>query len=128
MRFSDIHSSVILQRNQLIFSMQMSTNVITFHSKFQLNHAKFFQDMSLRKLAEFLRFFSFCLFFFFLSNNKNCHKMQMHYPIVLKFSTQQESVSVHRGFKFGCNTINDHKVKNNYSRKIAPTMLSRLQG
>jgi len=46
--------------------------------------------------------------------------MQTCYLIVLKFGTQQESVSVHRAIKFGCNTINGHKVIKNYSRKITP--------
>jgi len=39
----------------------------------------------------------------------------MHYMIVLKFGTQQDSVSVHRGIKFFWNTVNGHKVINNYS-------------
>jgi len=79
-------------------------------------------------VSSFFFLLFFCLFFFFLSNNKNCHKMQTRYLIVLKFGTQQDSVSAHRGIKFGCNTVNGHKVINNYSQKIAPNMLSLLQG
>jgi len=109
MRLSRIHSSMTLQRNQMIFAVEMPANVITSHSKFQLNHAKCFRDINLRKLAEFLHFF------FFSSNNKSCHKTQTRYPIVLKFGTQQDGVSVHRDIKFGCNNINSHKVINNYS-------------
>jgi len=44
--------------------------------------------------------------------------MQTRYLIVLKFGTQQDSVSAH--LKFGCNTVNAHKVINNYSQKITP--------
>jgi len=58
------------------------------------------------------------LFFFLLSNNKGCYKTQMHYPIVLKFCTQQDSVRKHLGTTFGCNNVNGHKVINNYSQKI----------
>jgi len=36
----------------------MPANIITSHFKFQLNHAKSFQDMNLQKLTEFLRLFS----------------------------------------------------------------------
>jgi len=32
------------------------------------------------------------------------------YLIVLKFGTQQDSVSAHYSIKFGCNTVNGHKV------------------
>jgi len=118
MQFSRIHSSVTLERNQLIFAVEMPANVIISHSKFQLNRAKCFRDMNLRKLAEFLRFFRlfcFVLFFFFSSSNRNCHKTQIHYLIVLKFGTQQDGVSVHGAIKFGCKTVNGHKFINNYS-------------
>jgi len=117
MPFSHICSSVTLQRNQLIFAVQRPVNVITSHSKFQLNRIKYFQDMNLRNMAEFLCFFLwfFCvcvfLFFFFSSNKKSCHKMQ----------TQQDSVSAHFGIKFGCNTTNSHKVINN--RAFLPTRM-----
>jgi len=47
--------------------------------------------------------------------------MQMRYPIVLKFGTQQDTVSAHCGIKFGCNTVNG-LIKTNTN------MLSRLQG
>jgi len=40
----------------------MPANVITSHSKFQLNHAKFFRDMNLRKLASFFFLFFFVCF------------------------------------------------------------------
>jgi len=56
---------------------------------------KCFRDMNLRKLAKFLPFFLAFFFFLFLSNDKSCHKMQTRYPIVLKFGTQQDSVSAH---------------------------------
>jgi len=46
--------------------------------------------------------------------------MQTHYLIILKFGTQQDGVSAHRGTKFGCNTVNSHKDINNYSQKITP--------
>jgi len=118
MQFSCIRSSVTLQRHQLIFALEMPANVITSHSKFQLNHIKCFRDMSLQKFAEFFIFFFFLLllllFFFFLTNKKSCQKMQTHYLIIPKFGTQQDDVSVHCGNKFGCNTINDYKDKNNY--------------
>jgi len=39
------------------FAVEMLANVITSHSKFQLNHAMRFQDMNLQKLAEFLLLF-----------------------------------------------------------------------
>jgi len=110
MQFSHIYSSVTLQQNQLIFVVEMPANVITSHSKFQLNHTKCFRDMNLWRLAEF---------FLYSSNNKSCHKMQTHYPTVLKFGTQQDDVSAHYGIKFGYNTVNGHKVINNYSWKIA---------
>jgi len=62
------------------------------------------------------------------SNNKSCHKMQIHYPIVLKFGKQQDGVRGHHGTKFGHNTMNGHKVINNCSQKNSTNMLSRLQG
>jgi len=40
----------------MIFAVEMLPNVITSHYKFQLNHAKRFQDMNLQKLAEFIFF------------------------------------------------------------------------
>jgi len=46
--------------------------------------------------------------------------MQMRYPIVLKFGTQQDGVNAHHGIKFGYNAVNGHKVINNYSQKITP--------
>jgi len=39
MQFSHIHSSVTLKKNQIIFAVEMPANVITSHSKFQLNRA-----------------------------------------------------------------------------------------
>jgi len=48
--------------------------------------------------------------------------MQTHYLIVLKFGTQQDSVSVHCGINFGSNNLNGHKDICNYSRKITAPM------
>jgi len=56
MRFSCIRSSVMLQRNQLIFVVKIPAHVITSHSKFQLNRI---QDMNL--------WLSFFVFFFWSS-------------------------------------------------------------
>jgi len=44
----------------------------------------------------------------------------MHYPIALKFGTLKGGIKVHPDTKFGCNTINGHKVINNYLQKITP--------
>jgi len=54
--------------------------------------------------------------------------LQTCYPIALKFGTQQDDVNVHRGIKFGYNTVNGHKVISNYSRKNNTNMFSRPQG
>jgi len=45
----------------IFFAVEMPANIITSHSKFQLNRAKCFQDMKPSKLAEFLRFSRFSL-------------------------------------------------------------------
>jgi len=52
---------------------------------------------------------------------------QKHYPIALKFGTL---IRVHPDSKFGCNTINGHKVINNFFAKNNTNniMLSCLQG
>jgi len=42
----------------MILALEMPANIITSHFKFQLNHARRFQDMNLQKLAEFISFFS----------------------------------------------------------------------
>jgi len=45
-QFLRIHSSVKLQQNQMIFAVEMLANVITSHSKFQLNQVRRFQDIN----------------------------------------------------------------------------------
>jgi len=40
--------------------------------------------------------------------------------VELKLGTQKSSTREHHDTKFGCNTINGHKLINDYSRKITP--------
>jgi len=61
--------------------------------------------------------------FFFSSGCDSYHKTQMYHPIALKFSTQKGRIRVHCDAKFGCYTINSHKVIKDYSWKI--TLLCR---
>jgi len=60
--------------------------------------------------------------FFFLLFLKvwKLQKNAMCYLIALKFGTQKGKIRLHPDTQFGCNTINSHKVVNNYSRKITP--------
>jgi len=59
-------------------------------------------------------------FFLFSSRCESFYKIQMHYPIPLKFGTLKGRIKAHPDTKFGCNTINGHKVINNYLQKITP--------
>jgi len=69
----------------MIFGVEMPANFITSHSKFQLNHAKRFQDVKVDRVSFF--------FLFFLSRCESCHKTQKHYPIALKFGTLKGGAS-----------------------------------
>jgi len=78
-----IRSSVTLQRNQLIFAVEMPANIITSHSKFQLNHAKCFQDIN---LPEFLHFFScrLSIFLFCFSSFHQTTKIVIKCKLVIQ--------------------------------------------
>jgi len=41
--------------------------------------------------------------------------------IALKFGTLKGGIRAHPDTKFGCNTINGHKVISNYLQKVTPT-------
>jgi len=62
--------------------------------------------------------------FIFLSRCESYYKIQVHYPIPLKFGTLKDRIKAHPDTKFGCNTINGKQLftKNNAN------MLSHLQG
>jgi len=73
------------------------------------------------KLAEFL-----CLFFLVFSLLCQSVKFAViKHKRVIRLPTQKGGIRVHRGTKFGCNTINGHKVINSCSQKKP---LSCLQG
>ena len=51
----------------------------------------------------------------------------MPYLIALKSGTQKRGIKAHLSTNFGLNTINRLRSISDYSRKITPNMLSRLQ-
>ena len=62
-----------------------------------VNGARGFQDINFQKeLARFLVFS-----FFFLSRHESYHKVEMGYPIALKFGTLKGGVRAYLGIKFG---------------------------
>jgi len=96
------------------------------HFTFQLNRARRFGDMNLRRVSSFFLHF----YFFFLSRFESCYKTQKHYPIALKFCTLKGGIKVHPDTKVACNTINGYQVINNYLQKklhqyvVTPTGLT----
>jgi len=67
----------------------------------------------------FLDWTFWCLFVSFHQGVK-VTIIETRYLIALKVGTQKGGIRAHLGTKFGCNTINTHKVICDYSRKIAP--------
>jgi len=62
MQFSRMHNFVLLVQNWTVFAVQMPASVSTSHSKFQLNRARRFRDISFQNWLSFFVFFFPCFF------------------------------------------------------------------
>ena len=93
-------------------AVEMPTTVSTLHSTFQLNCARHFWD------TNFKNWLTFFTFLFFLSSRcENDHKLEMGYPIALKFNAWKVGVRTHLDTTFDWNTINSRHVIFDYSQK-----------